>query len=52
MVDPGRLANSVQCPSLASFPDVDLVAIADIDDGALTSTADRFRISGHYPDYG
>ena len=51
MVGAGRLANSVHYPSLASFPDVDIVAVADIDNAALTSTAERYGVAGRYSDY-
>ena len=50
-VGAGRLAARVHYPSLAAMPDVDLVAIAELDEGRLTSLADRYHVRGRYADY-
>ncbi len=45
------MANSVHYPSLASFEDVELVGICDIDQHRLTKTADRWGIVNRFTDY-
>jgi virulence factor len=51
MVGAGRMANSVHYPSLASFDDVEIAAICDLDPDRLRSTADRYGIERRYSDY-
>ena len=51
VIGAGAMANTVHCPSLASFPDVDLVAACDIDEQRLVATWDRYGIAGRYSDY-
>jgi predicted dehydrogenase len=51
MIGAGKMANRVHYPSLASFPDVELAAICDLDPDRLTPTADRYGIDGRYADY-
>lgn len=45
------MANTVHYPSLASFPDVDLVAACDIDPERLRVTTEKYGIPGRYADY-
>lgn len=45
------MANTVHYPSLASFDDVSLVGICDLDVGRLNATADRYGVEGRYTDY-
>ena len=47
----GIMANRVHYPSLASFSDVEIVAICDIDRDRLNATGDRFGIERRYTDY-
>lgn len=47
----GGMANRVHYPSLASFPDVEIVAICDIDRERLNATGDRYGIERRYTDY-
>ena len=51
MIGAGAMANRVHYPSLASFPDVEIAAICDIDVDRLNSTADRYRVARRYTDY-
>lgn len=51
MIGAGKMANRVHYPSLASFADVELVAVCDLDPDRLTETADAYRIAGRYADY-
>jgi virulence factor len=51
MIGAGGMANSVHYPSLASFEDVTLAAICDVDPGPLARTADRYGIEKRYSDY-
>ena len=51
MVGAGGMANSVHYPSLASFDDVDIVGICDLDSERLTKTANQYGIAGRYDDY-
>lgn len=51
MVGAGAMANRVHYPSLASFPDVEIAAICDIDAARLNATADRYGVSARYADY-
>ena len=47
----GELANSVHYPSLASFKDVEISAICDLDENRLNKTADRYGVENRFKDY-
>jgi virulence factor len=47
----GDMANKVHYPSLASFDDVSIAAICDIDTARLHDTADRYGVEKRYTDY-
>ncbi|MCD6082794.1 Gfo/Idh/MocA family oxidoreductase [Candidatus Aerophobetes bacterium] len=51
MIGAGSMANRVHYPSLASFDDVEMVAICDLDPDRLSRTAERFGIERRYTDY-
>ena len=51
VVGAGRMANSVHYPSLASFDDVEIAAICDLDAGRLAETATKYGVAGRYTDY-
>ncbi len=51
VIGAGRMANNVHYPSLASFPDVEIAAICDIDTERLHATADRYGVTRRYTDY-
>ena len=51
VIGAGSMANSVHYPSLASFDDVEIAAICDLDPARLHSTADRYGIERRYSDY-
>src|SRR5438132_7526355 len=51
MIGAGSMANSVHYPSLASFDDVEIAAICDLDAQRLNTTADKYRIEKRYSDY-
>jgi len=51
MVGAGGMANEVHYPSLASFDDVEMVAICDLIPGRLHTTADKYGIEKRYADY-
>lgn len=51
MVGAGGMANYVHYPSLASFDDVEIAGICDLDAGRLQATADRYEIEHRYSDY-
>jgi predicted dehydrogenase len=51
MIGAGRMANAVHYPSLASFPDVTIAAICDLDPVRLSQTADKYGVQGRYSDY-
>lgn len=51
VVGAGAMANRVHYASLASFGDVEIAAICDIDPGRLARTADRYGVRGRYADY-
>ena len=51
MVGAGRMANRVHYPSLASFDDVEIAAICDIDQERLTATADKYGVERRYLEY-
>jgi len=46
MIGAGSMANSVHYPSLASFDDVEIVGICELDPVRLASTADRYGLPG------
>jgi virulence factor len=51
MIGAGGMANSVHYPSLASFDDVEIVAVCDLNQMRLNSTADKYGVEGRYSDY-
>lgn len=51
MIGAGSMANAVHYPSLASFPDVEIAAICDLDPARLHATADRYGVARRYSDY-
>jgi predicted dehydrogenase len=46
MIGAGAMANSVHYPSLASFDDVEIAGICELDPGRLHATADRYNVPG------
>ena len=51
MIGAGDMANKVHYPSLASFDDVELAAVCDLDTGRMNATADKYGIAKRYTDY-
>ena len=51
VVGAGAMANRVHYPSLASFRDVRIVGICDVDAVRLNATADKYQVEGRYTDY-
>lgn len=51
IIGAGSMANRVHYPSLASFADVEIAAVCDLDAARLQETADRYGIAGRYSDY-
>lgn len=51
MVGAGDMAASVHYPSLASFEDVEIAAICDLDMNRLHTTAEKYSIERRYTDY-
>ena len=51
MIGAGVMANRVHYPSLASFEDVEIAGICDIDTERLHTTADKYGIENRYIDY-
>ena len=51
MIGAGTMANSVHYPSLASFEDVEIAAICDLDPERLHATAEKYGIDRRYSDY-
>ena len=51
MVGAGGMANTVHYPSLASFEDVEIAAICDLDTQRLNATADKYGVKKRYTDY-
>ena len=51
MIGAGSMANNVHYPSLASFDDVEIAAICDIDTERLNNTADKYQVERRYIDY-
>lgn len=48
MIGAGAMANSVHYPSLASFEDVEIAAICELDIGRLHTTADRYGVERRF----
>jgi len=48
MIGAGGMANAVHYPSLASFEDVEIAAICELDPERLQTTADRYGVKGRY----
>lgn len=51
MIGAGEMANAVHYPSLASFDDVQIAAICDLDTTRLNDTADKYGVEKRYTDY-
>ena len=51
MIGAGGMANNVHYPSLASFSDVEIAAICDLDPERLNATADTYGVAERYTDY-
>lgn len=51
MIGAGAMANTVHYPSLASFDDVEIAAICDLDEQRLTTTADKYGVTARHTDY-
>ena len=51
MVGAGKLSTTMHYPSLASFADVEMVGICDIDRERLRTVGDRYHIERRYSDY-
>ena len=51
MVGAGSMANAVHYPSLASFADVQIAGICDLDLKRLYATAEKYGIEKRYSDY-
>lgn len=51
MIGAGNMANKVHYPSLASFDDVDIAAVCDLNPQALNATADKYGIERRYTNY-
>jgi predicted dehydrogenase len=51
MIGAGAMANSVHYPSLASFDDVEIAAVCDIDVERLKGTAARYGVEKQYTSY-
>jgi virulence factor len=51
MIGAGSMANNVHYPSLASFDDVEIAAICDLDAARLHATADKYGVERRYTDY-
>ncbi len=47
----GNMARRVHYPSLASFPDVEIAAICDLNTERLHSTADEYNVAHRFTDY-
>ncbi|NLE45987.1 MAG: Gfo/Idh/MocA family oxidoreductase [Chloroflexi bacterium] len=51
MIGAGSMATRVHYPSLASFEDVEIAAICDLDPERLRSAADRYGVAARFSDY-
>jgi virulence factor len=45
------MANTVHYPALASFEDVEIAAICDLDTNRRNTTADKYQVEGRYTDF-
>jgi predicted dehydrogenase len=52
MIGAGAMANAVHYPSLASFEDVEIAAICEMNADRLNATADRYGVKGRYQSRG
>ena len=51
MIGAGGMANNVHYPSLASFDDVEIAGICDLDAERLNTTADKYEVEKRYSSY-
>jgi len=51
MIGAGGMANRVHYPSLASFKDVEIAAICDLNEERLNTTSDKYGVEARYTDY-
>ncbi len=51
MIGAGSMANRVHYPSLASYKDVQIAAISDLNTERLNTTADKYNVEKRYTDY-
>lgn len=51
MIGAGAMANRVHYPSLADNPNAEMVAICDLDESRMNSTADTYGIQKRFTDY-
>ncbi len=51
MIGAGGMANTVHYPSLASFDDVQIAGICDLDEARLNATADKYGVEKRYSSY-
>lgn len=51
VIGAGGQANAVHFPSLASFDDVEIAAICDLNTERLNSTAEKYGVAGRYTDF-
>jgi len=51
MIGAGGMANTVHYPSLASFDDVEIAAICDLDEARLNATSDKYGVDKRYTNY-
>lgn len=51
IVGAGAMANNVHYPSLASFSDVEIAGICDIDPVRLNTTADKYHVERRFANY-
>jgi len=51
MIGAGNMANAVHYPSLASFNDVEIAAVCDLNEERLHATADQYGVGKRFTDY-
>jgi virulence factor len=51
MIGAGGMASSVHYPSLASFDDVEIAAICELDEARLQAAAEKYNVQGRYTNY-
>lgn len=51
VIGAGRVANQIHYPALASFDDVEIVGICDLDEQRLHTTANSYHIQNRYTNY-